>query len=784
MKTRIMFFIGLLNACLFAMSMPISESEAEGIALRFVQGNSPRFAKSMQSGGAVNVSLAYTSPRNELRVFNVSSKGFVVVAGDDCVETVLGYSDEGEFVYSELPENARWWLEELANSISLLAAQNEVQHAKANVVANKAIKPLLQSKWGQGAPFNNNCPTYTKNGVTSHAVTGCVATAMAQVMRYHQWPTKGTGSHSYNFAMNNDSTDMRQLSSQFSSHTYNWSQMPHETNSCTSTQQSQLAQLLLDCGVSANMTYGSSSATSSQFVIPAMTSHFGYDGGIKVFHRNCFSLTSWKVKIFEELTNNRPVIYAGQGTSGGHAFVIDGCDTNDYYHINWGWNGKSNGYFLFTELNPKLLGTGGGSGGYNYDQRIFTGIRRDAGSSSALSIYASTFTSAAATKSVSSSHVISLRDVVGVAANNYTANFYVCLTIYNSSGAVVKRVNKQLFSTEPDYQYNWNFNFTPTTSLADGIYFIRPQYTVNNSTYTVVPLFLSSSQYIKMTIANGYATYSLPSTTPSLKATEINISGTPYVGRKAQITATITNSGAYYSGNIYAAWANTAINTSPVAVNLANGESQQVEFIIDGPSYSGSRGMYFYDNDKNEISGYRSFVVQPAQADPNLSISSQIKVGSSVMPPENVTASASISNSGGVFTGKIEAFILPYDSGTILSMASTPFLTIPTGTTTTISFSTPFENGIEGSKYRWVLRDPTVTSSYTIWGSFAIFTLGASPSCDVNGDGQVTVADVTAIFDILNGVSTAYLSSADTNGDGEVTVGDVTKIYGVILGLE
>ncbi len=196
--------------------------------------------------------------------------------------------------------------------------------------------------------------------------TGCVATAMAQVMYHNRWPKKGTGSHSYhtNGGLN--------LYADFGSTTYKWDDMlPVYDGTASVAAENAVAELMYHCGVSLEMEYGPESGTPLYNVNKALKEHFGY-GETAFYAMDYFSMAEWEDSLYKELSENRPVPYAG----GNHAFVCDGYDGNGYYHFNWGWGGRLDGYFLLTNLNPEAQGIGSNSVGFTEKQTFVKGIMK------------------------------------------------------------------------------------------------------------------------------------------------------------------------------------------------------------------------------------------------------------------------------------------------------------------------------------------------------------------------------------------------------------------------
>ncbi|MBO4485780.1 MAG: leucine-rich repeat protein [Prevotella sp.] len=326
-----------------------------------------------------------TTADESLYVFNVGDdEGFVIAAGDDCVPAILGYSDRGTFNGDSLPVNVKSWLDGYSEGIRLLQASGQRAPRRAQLHAN--IPEMLTCMWNQGNPYNMYCPTFFDTGET--CVTGCVATAMAQIMYYHrarsvrsvqadipayicdtEW--EGYGQLSVSGVPKNSPID--------------WNDMTDTYNSrSTDAAKRAVANLMLYCGVSVGMDYGRSSTGGSgaisAYVVSALKNYFGYDAGGRYVWRSSYSDDAWDELIYNELANGRPVHYSGRGTEGGHAFVCDGYDVADgvgYYHINWGWGGSYDGNFLLDDLTPPDFGIGGSDGGFNSGQGAAIGVMPD-----------------------------------------------------------------------------------------------------------------------------------------------------------------------------------------------------------------------------------------------------------------------------------------------------------------------------------------------------------------------------------------------------------------------
>ena len=313
-------------------------------------------------------------------VYNIGSeRGYVMISGDDLLPEVIAYADAGAFLPDEeQPEHIASFFAQVRAALHALVERGEpVEMPRTSQLRPEGVDPLLGNiRWGQSYPFNTLCPD--KNG---RSVVGCVATALAQILRYHQWPNQGEGICSYT---ERDGTDHRV---DFSQYTYDWAHMPGQPDPNASSQAvvQALSTLCYHVGVISRMQYSpQGSGTLSQFPKEGLQKYFKYKKSIQLLSRMNYKMADWMDIIAKELNERRPIYYAGASSTVGHAFVCDGYKPNGYFHINFGWDGMADGDFLLYAINPDALGTGGGTSydGYNYYQEIMIGIEPDRDGSS------------------------------------------------------------------------------------------------------------------------------------------------------------------------------------------------------------------------------------------------------------------------------------------------------------------------------------------------------------------------------------------------------------------
>lgn len=327
----------------------ISQWQAQQQAYSFWGKQMPMKAKAKSR--VVSTASLSTLGNDSYYVFNNDAGGFVIIAGDDAVAPVLGYTSTGAFDANNLPEGLKDLLKSYEQQIAALG-----KNYKANTTSTRAEftgeKLLNTAKWNQGAPFNK----YTPNNY----VTGCVATAGAIVMKHHGYPAKGVGSHSYTWNGQN-------LTASFE-HDYDWANMPARYTGDNDEAFDGVARLMSDLGIAVNMQYDNGGSTSSlEDLVTALKKYFGYSKYARYLKIEDLGAEAWNGRLRAEIDANRPILYSGaESYYTGHSFVIDGYK-NETFSVNWGWGGYCNGFYRIGALNPEAWGTPTGEQ-YNLSQ--------------------------------------------------------------------------------------------------------------------------------------------------------------------------------------------------------------------------------------------------------------------------------------------------------------------------------------------------------------------------------------------------------------------------------
>lgn len=393
-NNRLLLFAGSLLIPMVVMAGPRSFQQAKAIAekqaaLLGVTIDQKAMTKARKQGSKGEITLSQES----YYVFpNANSKGFTIVSGDDRLPEIVGYSSQGSYDENNLPEGFVSFMEayqNLYNKVNLGDAEALKNLAEIKAWRNKknasaastsAVAPLLGNiEWDQTSPYNNMCPRYDCVHV---AATGCVATAMAQVMAYYKYPKQLKADiPGYVNRWNGIPMEIPTITREEG--VYDWDNMlPKYNKEANATQQQKdaVAKLMYHCGAAVQMNYGPESAAAVSAT--KLAKYFGYDADLMMdLNRATFTLDKWMQIIDTELAAGRPVLYGGQASDGGHQFVCDGKDGEGLYHINWGWSGSQNGYFDLSLLNPEKGGTGSGNSteGYNRLCSMTIGIAPDNG---------------------------------------------------------------------------------------------------------------------------------------------------------------------------------------------------------------------------------------------------------------------------------------------------------------------------------------------------------------------------------------------------------------------
>lgn len=380
MKTQILSATMLMLATTVG-AQQIDVDEATLIAQRHFVRKSMAVTNGQQHApmrpSNIATELAYTArtaqDKAALYVFNQDEReGFVIVSANDTEHPILGYSEHGSFCYDSIPDNVRWWIDQFKS-----APQATALHAR-NAMQRASIAPLIQTKWGQGEPFNNAIPLLNNQ----RPLTGCVATAMAQLMKYYNYPAQATGSvnSTMSFWKTNHWVD-KNYSVDLSQFHFDWANMRNYYKGNYTEEEAQaVSQLMYAAGLTVEMDYGMSQSAGNIRMVPgALSQNFGYDKSGYEANRFEYSDEEWEELIYQELAARRPVVYNGGPTSNRHQFICTGYDADeDLYYFNWGWEGRCDGLYAITP-NEQYDGLKPDRYNFNSSQSIYVNIKPDCG---------------------------------------------------------------------------------------------------------------------------------------------------------------------------------------------------------------------------------------------------------------------------------------------------------------------------------------------------------------------------------------------------------------------
>ena len=386
---RILTLIVPVLAIATAFAQPITEQEAMERALQYLSSGKVTNGRMLAPARKGSIKLESAPVEADgIYAFNMENGGFIVASADSRTLPVLGYSTTGSIDWDNMPDNMREWLKSYDEAIATLGNRTDFVDGNATNAAGArqvrtAVEPLIQTRWYQDAPYWDQVPLYNganPNYKGKNCYSGCIATALAQVMYYYKWPkTVPNGIPDYYISTSYNDIQKDWHIDALPPVVFDWERMLETYSKYNpETQQKEqlgddlqryaVATLLRYCGQATYMQYTpEGSGSNSQYYINALINYFGYASAQLLNTRNAFSIDEWENIMYDEVAAGRPVLYTGNTESGGHAFVCDGYDENGLFHINWGWGGSGDGYFSLSVLNPyDNSSAGSGSSGIGF----------------------------------------------------------------------------------------------------------------------------------------------------------------------------------------------------------------------------------------------------------------------------------------------------------------------------------------------------------------------------------------------------------------------------------
>lgn len=349
---RYFLSLSLVVLAFIANARQITPDEAQAVAQDFFNNSAVDQSRAPRAIRARSLNAAQTEENAPYYIFNASdNNGFVIISGDDRAKKIIGYSDKGNFDVTNMPPQLSAMLDNFAQSLSELTGSTADQSWTAPTRAASSNDGVLleTANWGQGYPYNAQCPII--DGV--QAPTGCVATAMAIIMKYHNWPVVGKYENYYRLSPDGPENE---FSWDFANYHPAWGLLKngYESSNVEDESLKAISDLMMATGIASRVNYRLFSSTTSVEAFVGLRRFFGYGSKLKFYHKSNVSDTEWINLIRQEINNNRPIFYACNLTDGSvHALVIDGySSSNGMLHVNWGWDGNQNGYYALDDISP------------------------------------------------------------------------------------------------------------------------------------------------------------------------------------------------------------------------------------------------------------------------------------------------------------------------------------------------------------------------------------------------------------------------------------------------
>ena len=549
-KILLAFSIAFI-APMVMMAGTVTPEQARQRARQFLSEKpTPAVAASRQAGRSLRM-VSQTDEQPAYYVFNVGQgQGFVLVSADERTPSILGYADSGSFDADRMPDNMKSWLQGYADQIGWLRAHEDTIPAAQDFDPSEPIGPLLTTQWNQDAPFNDQCPLFVNN---QPSVTGCVATAMAQVLKYlNQTTGKPTGT-----IMDIDGYDCPSRWNQGQVHVdakpmtdFDFDKMlEYYSGSESAEEKEAVAKLMAYCGAAVGMDYrddmngGSGAQTAA--VPNALRTYFGVQANFAI--RDSYGYRQWTELIGKELSEGRPVMLGGQSSGGGHTFIIDGYDGYGLFHVNWGWGGLSDGYFVLSVMNPNNnsgIGASTSDDGYSFAQELVYGLGDETAGQVGAQLSFSDFTFSG--------------DVLGFVAYNYTGatnNFDFGIGQIDDEGQIscpmVVQTNRMMQHSTGVKLSNYRINRDALGLTAPGTYKL-----VGISRVTGTEAWLTrmnpERNYIEAVVGEdmtiGFTIMPLPGV---LHVADISLKGNKLAGQDQTLSVTIQNEGEEFYGRLF-----------------------------------------------------------------------------------------------------------------------------------------------------------------------------------------------------------------------------------------
>ena len=592
---------------------PVTRDQAKQKAEAFLSGNVNGNKRMAPRRGAVLRQVAQT---DGYHVFNVGERnGFVIVSGSDQTQPILGYADDGWFDADNVPDALRLWLDDLQKAVK--SVDQGIPQKRTLLPGRKlakrttkhAVPTLMSCRWNQGDPYNLQTPSYIEtrqDGTTvthAHSATGCVATAMAQVMYYWKWPKTACKSIPQ---YSSDWNQQRTLGP-LGPTTFKWDDMT-DTYDGSSSQKAKdaVAELMKYVGYSIQMGYGPASGAYSGNCGPALINYYGYAPTTQFVIHDNYTYPEWEDLIYGELALGRPVLMAGDNyeRTGGHQWVCDGYDGNGLYHMNWGWGGMSDGYFLLTVMQPGAQGIGGStaSDGYSMGHNIYIGLEPpgrvlpdtdtdDEGEPrfaiTGLSVDKKEYTRSNLNGIFAPKFNIRLKNEL-----NEKKAYDLGISLYDEEGNLVMNGKNEIFANYVNIEMGAGANYSRDFSMSvrnveNGTYMMRARCRVNGETEWKDAVDNQSVYAILEVNDLTLSVTTVPVSGMDLNVNEFELMGKTTFGNQQRIRANITNNGGDYYSDTYLCVDGTRVSGN--TIYIPSGATMDIYF-----NYTPSAGNHTF----------------------------------------------------------------------------------------------------------------------------------------------------------------------------------------------
>lgn len=618
---RFALFFSLFMLCLVVKANPVSRSQALKEAKSFLATKGVEMNTSEAAYRAPRKANAQEGESSYYYIFNVGNdEGFVIVSGDDRTEQILGYSDSGSFDEENMPEPLKEWLDgyakEMESIIEVDANEYEsLSPRRAQEMTKKSIAPLTTSKWGNGLPYTYKTPIF--NG--RHAPAGCAPIALAQLLYYYK-------NHNINYLQADYVVNGRVILSKGTF--FDWDNMIDEYiyKSYSTTQQDAVSNLMYNVGRALLASYkpdGTLVSLANQRL--ALVDCFGYNPSLAYIEREYYSNEDWENIIYDELKQNRPVLYNAFSVEAGHTFLVDGYDNSGLFHINWGWRGVCNGFFRLSVLS-------------SYKAGHLTSVEDDFYSfgmnhSASLYVAPNSFGDVNSGNNILSAKFSSIKDNICsctyVNQSGKSGLYYFGLGYVDKNGSV--KLLKQSSTSLTALKNSNSYTNPYTLSLSD-----FTKVGLNNGNYSILPIykFGDNDEWKVCQYNNDFILEAIVSPTDvvlsnnrkcKLEITDISFEGTGLKGKEQIVNATISNNSSVsgFNGDIYLFASTTTAKGNPqstLKLNIGKNDKVTVSFPFT-PTIAGNYNVWISTNSNGSAELGKSSINILGDSQPQLDIS-------------------------------------------------------------------------------------------------------------------------------------------------------------------